>query len=260
MSEASQRVYGAMYPSLKDRVVLVTGGGSGIGASILRHFAAQGSKIAFIDINRDASEALVADLEREGRRIRFEKADLTDIGAARAAIERIRAALGPITILVNNAAHDDRHKLDEITPEYWDDRFAVNLKHQFFCVQAVYRDMVANGGGAIVNMGSCSYIMGTENLDAYMSAKSGVIGLTRGLARELGHHNIRVNAILPGWIMTERQQTLWLDEAGERTMMERQCLKRKIYPDDLARAVLFFASDEASACTNQSYIVDGGWV
>ena len=120
--------------------------------------------------------------------------------------------------------------------------------------------MVANGGGSIVNMGSCSYIMGTENLDAYMSAKSGVIGLTRGLARELGHHNIRVNAVLPGWIMTERQQTLWLDEAGERTMMERQCLKRKIYPDDLARAVLFFASDEASACTNQSYIVDGGWV
>jgi D-xylose 1-dehydrogenase len=260
MPESSHLVYGAVYPSLKGRTVLVTGGGSGIGASIVRHFAAQDANVAFIDVNRDASAKLVADLEREGRRVHFEEAALTDIAAARAAIERIRAALGPITILVNNAAHDDRHKLDEITPEYWDDRFAVNLKHQFFCAQAVYKDMVANGGGAIVNMGSCSYLMGTENLDAYMSAKSGVIGLTRGLARELGHHNIRVNAVLPGWIMTERQQTLWLDEAGERMLMERQCLKRKITPEDLARAVLFFASDEASACTNQSYIVDGGWV
>ena len=251
----------AIYPSLKDRVVFVTGGGSGIGAAIVEHFCRQGAKVGFVDINQEASEKLVNDIAASGQpKPFFVNCDLTDIEALRVAIGQVREKLGPITVLVNNAAHDQRHNIDEVTPEYWDDRMAVNLKHQFFAAQAVYPDMEKSGGGAIVNLGSVSWMIGQGGMPCYTTAKSAIAGLTRSLARDLGPMNIRVNCVVPGWIMTQRQLDLWLTPEGEAELMQRQCLKRKLVPADIARAVLFFASDDAGACTNQSYIVDGGWV
>jgi len=251
----------AIYPSLKDRAVFVTGGGSGIGAAIVEHFCAQGSKVAFVDIAREPSEALVKAIAGKGMpKPLFLYCDVTDIAALQKAIADARQQLGPIRVLINNAAHDQRHPIDSVTPEYWDDRYAVNLKHQFFAAQAVYKDMAAAGGGSIVNLGSTSWVIGQGGMPCYTSAKSAVAGLTRALARDLGPMNIRVNCILPGWIMTERQITLWLTPEGEQELMKRQCLKRKLVPDDIARTVLFFAADDSGACTNQNYIVDGGWV
>jgi len=175
-------------------------------------------------------------------------------------VAQVRRQLGPILVLVNNAADDERHALDAVTPEYWDDRFAVNLRHQFFAAQAVAPDMAAAGGGSIVNLGSVSWLVGQGGMPAYLSAKAAVAGLTRALARDLGPKNIRVNCIVPGWIMTERQIQLWLTPEGEQELLRRQCLKRKLVPEDIARVILFFAADDSSACTNQSYVVDGGWV
>jgi len=251
----------AIYPSLKDRAVFVTGGGSGIGASIVEHFCAQGSKVAFVDIAREASEALVKAIAGKGLPAPlFIECNVTDIAALQKAIAEAKQKLGPIRVLVNNAAHDQRHPIDTVTPEYWDDRYAVNLKHQFFAAQAVYKDMAAAGGGAIVNLGSTSWVIGQGGMPCYTSAKSAVAGLTRALARDFGPLNIRVNCILPGWIMTERQITMWLTPEGEEELMKRQCLKRKLVPADIARTVLFFAAEDSGACTNQNYIVDGGWV
>jgi len=250
---------GAIYPSLKERTVLVTGGGSGIGEAVVRQFVGQGARVGFIDVNVEASKQLLASLPAQAG-VHFEHADLRDIGALRRAVAGVREALGPITILVNNAARDDRHAIEDVTPEFWDERIAVNLKHQFFAAQAVAPDMTKAGGGSIVNMGSVSWVIGQGNMPCYTTAKSAVQGLTRALARDLGPNNIRVNSILPGWIMTQRQQDLWLTVEGEAELMLRQCLKRKLMPDEIARAVLFFAADDSSACTNQNYIVDGGWV
>jgi D-xylose 1-dehydrogenase len=251
----------ANYPSLKDRVVFVTGGGSGIGASIVEHFCSQGAKVGFVDIDETASTALVEAMTAAGYgKPHFVNCDITDIVALRAAIGEVRRALGPITVLVNNAANDQRHPIDEVTPEYWDDRIAVNLKHQFFAAQAVYPDMEAAGGGAIVNLGSVSWIIGQGGMPCYTTSKSAIAGLTRALARDLGPKNIRVNCVVPGWIMTQRQIDLWLTPDSEAELMQRQCLKRKLVPADIARAVLFFAADDSGGCTNQSYIVDGGWV
>jgi D-xylose 1-dehydrogenase len=253
------QMQGAIYPSLKDRTVLVTGGGSGIGEAIVRQFIGQGSRVGFIDIDMTASKQLLASLPADAS-VHFEHADLRDIGALRRAVAGVREAFGPITILVNNAGRDDRHTIEEVTPEYWDERFALNLKHQFFAAQAVAPDMAKAGGGSIVNMGSVSWVLGQGNMPCYTTAKSAVQGLTRALARDLGPNNVRVNSILPGWIMTQRQQDLWLTPEGEAELMKRQCLKRKLVPDDIARTVLFFSADDSGACTNQSYIVDGGWV
>lgn len=250
----------AIYSDLEGKVVLVTGGGSGIGEAIVRRFAEQKCKVAFIDIAREASERLARELTDNGRSVRFELADLTDIGALRAAVARIREALGPIQVLINNAAHDERHPTPDVTSEYWDDRIAVNLKHQFFAAQAVLPDMQAANGGAIINFGSVSWMAGQGGMAAYTAAKSGVLGLTRSLARDYGPYNIRVNAIAPGWIMTQRQIEKWLTPEGEQELMQRQCLKRKLMPDEIAKFTVFLASDEASACTNQQYVVDGGWV
>lgn len=250
----------AIYPGLRDRTVLVTGGGSGIGAEIVRHFLAQGSRVGFLDRDARAAAALLEELAAAGDRLRFAEVDLTDIPATRAAIADLRAALGPLAVLVNNAAHDERHRLEDVTPDYWDARMAVNLRHQFFCAQAVVDDMRGLGGGAIVNMGSISWMIGQGGMAGYTAAKSAIVGLTRSLARDLGPDNIRVNCIAPGWIMTERQVALWLDEDGEREIAQRQCLKRKLVPADVAAVVTFFASDAAAACTNQTYVVDGGWL
>ena len=251
---------GAIYPDLANKTVLVTGGGSGIGEAIVRRFAAQGSKTAFIDIKETESHALADELTAGGQRVHFEPADLTDIAALRSAIDKIRGLFGSIQILINNAAHDQRHATLEVTPEYWDDRMAVNLKHQFFAAQAVLSDMIEAKAGAIVNLGSTSWMVGQGGMAAYTAAKSGVLGLTRSLARDFGIYNIRVNAIAPGWIMTQRQIDLWINPESEAELMQRQCLKRRLMPDEIARATLFFASEEASACTNQQYVVDGGWV
>ena len=250
---------GAIYPSLKDRTVLVTGGGSGIGEAIVRQFIDQGSRVGFIDIDVKASEQLLASLP-EQTNVHFEHADLRDIGALKRAVAGVRNTFGPITILVNNAARDDRHAIEDVTPEYWDERIAVNLKHQFFAAQAVAPDMTKAGGGSIVNMGSVSWVIGQGNMPCYTTAKSAIQGLTRALARDLGPNNVRVNSILPGWIMTQRQQDRWLTPEGEVELMQRQCLKRKLTPGDIARVVLFFTADDSGACTNQNYIVDGGWV
>jgi NAD(P)-dependent dehydrogenase (short-subunit alcohol dehydrogenase family) len=251
--------YGATYPSLSGRTVLVTGGGSGIGAAIVRHFAAQGAKVGFVDILEKESTALAKSLARKRQTAHFEKTDLTDIAATRKAIAAIRRAFGPITILVNNAAHDERHTIEELTPEYFDDRIAVNLKHQFFCIQAVLPDMKKAGGGTIVNMGSVTWLLGFSGLPVYVAAKAAVLGMTRGLARDLGQYNIRLNSIAPGWIMTERQQTLYLTPEREVQLLKDQTVKRKLDPDDIARLVLFLASDESVAVANQNIVADGGW-
>lgn len=247
----------ATYSDLADKTVLITGGASGIGEAVVRRFAAQGSRVGFLDINDAAGEALAAEL---GGNVRYVHADLTDIPALRAGVAAVRDAFGPITILVNNAAHDERHRTEDVTPEYWDNRVAVNLRHQFFTAQAVLPDMQAAGGGSIVNFGSVSWMIGQGGMAAYTACKSAVLGLTRSLARDYGADNIRVNAIAPGWIMTQRQKDLWLTPEGVEELMQRQCLKRGLQPDEIARVTLFLASEEASACTNQHYLVDGGWV
>jgi NAD(P)-dependent dehydrogenase (short-subunit alcohol dehydrogenase family) len=251
----------ATYPSLEGRSVFITGGGSGIGAALVRNFVAQGSRVAFVDIAVEPSRALVEELESEGRqRPLFIECDLRDIEALRAAIREAADAHGTITVLVNNAAHDQRHKVEDVTVDYWDDRMAVNLRHQFFAAQAVHPMMREAGGGSIINFGSVSWMIGQGGMPGYTTAKAAIMGLTRGLARDFGPDNIRVNSIAPGWVMTERQLELWLDEEGERELMRRQCLKRKLYPDDMARIALFLAADDSSAMTNQTYIADAGWV
>ncbi|MGQ7793269.1 SDR family NAD(P)-dependent oxidoreductase [Faunimonas sp. B44] len=248
----------ARYPSLAGRTVLVTGGATGIGASIVRHFADQQAKIGFLDIDAGAAEVLHAALPKAT--LCFEPCDVRDIAALRKAIDAVRTRLGPITVLVNNAARDDRHAIDAVTPEYWDERFATNLKHQFFASQAVHGDMEKAGGGAIVNMGSASWMIGRGGMPCYTTAKSAVVGLTRSLARDFGPLNIRVNSVVPGWIMTRRQIEKWLTPEGEAEIYARQCLQRKLQPDDVARLVLFLAADDSAGITSQSYVVDGGWV
>jgi NAD(P)-dependent dehydrogenase (short-subunit alcohol dehydrogenase family) len=250
----------ARYPSLKDKVVVVTGGATGIGAALTQRFAEQGSRVACLDINGAAGAALAAGLSEAGGTAHAVAVDLTDIAALKQAMAEVRAALGPVTVLVNNAAHDARHVTQDVTAEEFDAHVAVNLKHQFFAAQAVLPDMRAAGGGSIINFGSISWMAGMGGMPIYTACKSGVIGLTRALARENGPYNIRVNAIAPGWIMTPRQEELWLTPEGEQELMQRQCLKRKLYPDDVARFVLFLASDDAAAMTSQHYVVDGGWV
>ncbi|MBS0519710.1 MAG: SDR family oxidoreductase [Proteobacteria bacterium] len=249
----------AIYPSLKNRTVFVSGGGSGIGASIVEHFAAQGSKVGFVDIDEKASTALVKKIEAGGHGSPlFLKTDVRDVKAYQAAIAEAAAKLGTITVLVNNAARDDRHDLKDVTPEFWDERIAVNLRHQYFAVQAVAPGMKAAGGGSIVNFSSVSYHTMTARLSIYQAAKAAVIGMTRGLARDLGPDRIRLNAITPGWIMTQRQIDLWLTPAAEADLMKAQCLKEKVYPPDIARMALWLASDDSRLVTAQNFVVDGG--
>lgn len=249
----------AIYPDLADKAVVVTGGGSGIGAAIVRGFVAQGARVGFLDIAEAPSQALARELSGARRPPLHLPCDLTDIAALKAAIATLAERNGDADILVNNAAHDERHATESVDEAYWDGRIAVNLKHQFFAAQAVLPAMRARGAGVIVNFGSTSWMIGQGGMVAYTAAKSAVLGLTRSLARDYGRFGVRVNAIAPGWIMTERQKSLWLTPEGEKELMARQCLKRQLVPDDVARFTVFLASEEAGACTNQHYVVDGGW-
>jgi D-xylose 1-dehydrogenase len=250
----------ANYPSLRDRGVLVTGGASGIGASIVEHFVAQGARVGFIDLDAEAAERLTVSLGERRANAVFVRADLRDIAALRQAIDTLRARLGgSFTVLVNNAARDDRHDIDQVTPEYWDERMATNLRHQFFAAQALKDEMIAAGGGAIINMSSISFLLGQGGMPVYLTAKSAVVGLTRALARDLGPHRIRVNAVFPGWIMTERQLKLWLTPDAEADMMRGQCIREKLYPPDVARMVLWLAADDSALVTAQNFVVDAGW-
>ena len=250
----------AHYPSLAAKGVFVTGGGSGIGASVVEHFCAQNARVAFVDVDDAASAALCKRIEAAGLRApRFVHCDLRDVAALQMIIHRVGDEDGALTALVNNAANDDRHNAMEVTLEYWNDRIAVNLRHQFFAAQAVFPQMKAAGGGSVINFGSISWMNGEGGYNAYTTCKAAVHGMTRGLARDWGVDNIRVNTVVPGWIMTERQVNLWLDADGERQLSENQCLKAKLYPPDVARMVLWLAADDSRMCTAQNYIVDAGW-
>ena len=248
----------AVYPSLKNKVVLVTGGASGIGESITRAMIKQGAKVGFLDFDEKSATKLLNELGADN--ISFQICDLRDIDQLKNSVQEVSKTLGAIDVLVNNAARDDRHSLESITSEYFDERIATNLKHQLFAAQAVVSDMEKKGGGVIINMGSTSWMIGQGGMPCYTTAKSAIQGLTRGLARDLGSKNIRVNCVVPGWIMTQRQMDMWLTPESEKELMERQCIKRKLIPEDIANFVLFMASNEASACSNQTYIVDGGWL
>ncbi len=247
----------AAYPDLRGKVAVVTGGASGIGEAIVRALAAQGARVGFVDRDGAAARRLEADL---GGAARAELADLTDIAALRAAFARLRGELGPVSVLVNNAARDDRHRIEDVTPEYWDERMATNLRHAFFAAQAVLDDLRAAGpDGAVVNMGSVSWRRATGGMPAYTAAKAGMEGLTRGLARDLGPSGARANTVIPGWIMTERQRALWVTPEAEADLLAHQCLKRTLGPEDVARVVLFLASRASGGCTAQSFVVDAGW-
>src|SRR5450631_2565832 len=250
----------ARYPSLAGRAVLVTGGASGIGATLVEEFVAQGARVGFIDIDRAAGEALVARLAQAERPPLFVAADLCDIGALDAAIGTLRSHLGPIAVLLNNAANDQRHAIEATTPESWDDGIAVNLKHQFFAARNVAADMKAAGGGSIVNFGSISWMLKQGGMPVYTTSKAAVQGLTRSLARDFGPFNIRVNTLVPGWVMTEKQLRHRLDDEGRAAIAKGQCLAQPLMPAHIARMALFLAADDSAMCTAQDFIVDGGWV
>jgi D-xylose 1-dehydrogenase len=258
--EASAEKF-AHYPSLKGRAVIVTGGATGIGESLVTHFARQGSRVAFLDIEDEPAHALAHSLAAEGcPSLDYVHCDLTDIPALQHAVETILAKLGTVDVLVNNAANDQRHSIEEVTPESFDQSIAVNLRPQFFMIQSVLPAMREAGRGSIINMSSICWMIPSTGAALYIAAKASIVGLTRTIAHEAGPDGIRVNAVLPGAIVTERQKRLWYTPEYKARILRSQALKRDILPDDVARLVLFLAADDSSAITNQSYIVDGGWV
>lgn len=244
----------AIYPSLKGKRVLITGGGSGIGAGIVIAFARQGAAVTLLDIAVSDSQALIASLSDTAIKPIFKQCDLTDIASLQATL----ASLGEFDVLINNAANDDRHSLKDITPGYWDERMAVNLRHMLFCTQAVARGMKQNGGGAIINLGSISWHLGLPDLVLYETAKAGIEGMTRALARELGVDNIRVTCVVPGNVRTPRQEK-WYTPEGEAQIVAAQCLKQRLHPENVAALILFLASDDGRFCTGHEYWIDAGW-
>jgi NAD(P)-dependent dehydrogenase (short-subunit alcohol dehydrogenase family) len=247
------------YPSLAERVVFISGGGSGIGASLVEHFALQGARVAFCDIDDQASEALVAQLATGSKHAPlYTHCDVRDTLTYQAQIAAIEKKLGAIRVLINNAGNDVRHSLAELTPETWDNNQALNLKHQVFAIQQVAIGMAAAGGGSIINLGSVSWMRGRPNLVSYTTAKAGISGLSRTLARELGEKNIRVNTLVPGAIVTARQEALWRNADGDKKFIELQCLKYRLDPAHVARTALFLAADDSNGITGQNIIVDAG--
>jgi NAD(P)-dependent dehydrogenase (short-subunit alcohol dehydrogenase family) len=248
----------AQYPSLRDRVVFITGGGSGIGAAMVEAFCAQGAAVAFVDIAEGESKTLVERLGEAAHKPLFLHCDILDIPRLEAAIAQTRERLGPIRTLINNAANDRRQKIGEASEADWDWAMGVNLKHQFFAARAARAQMRESGGGAIVNFSSIAWMHGGSDMTGYVTAKAAVVGLTNSLAREFGGDNIRVNAIAPGAVITERQRRLWISEADIEMFVARQCLHRALMADEIARTALFLASDDSAMITNQCLIVDGG--
>jgi D-xylose 1-dehydrogenase len=251
----------ATYPSLRGRGVLITGGATGIGESLVAHFARQGSRVAFLDMQDGPAKELVEQLAAAGcPKPLYVHCDLTEIESLQGAMKQILSAFGGVDVLVNNAANDKRHTIDEVTPEFWDHCMEQNLRHHFFCVQAVLPAMRAAGRGSIINMSSISWMIPSTGVPVYIAAKAAIVGLTRTLAHELGPAGIRVNAVLPGAIATEKQKRLVYTPEYKAKILASQALKCEILPADVARLVLFLAADDSSAITNQSYVVDGGWV
>jgi D-xylose 1-dehydrogenase len=251
----------ATYPTLEGKVVIVTGGATGIGEAIVEAFAMQRAQVVFLDIQDAAAGQLVQRLETDGfPPPDYCRCDLTDIAALQQTVAGILSKHSGVDVLVNNAGNDARHTIDQVTPVYWDQSIAVNLKHQFFMAQAVLPAMRAAARGSIINMGSISWVIPSSGVPVYATAKAAIAGMTRTLAHELGTHNIRVNCVMPGAILTERQQRLWFTEEYKAEILASQALKRMILPADVARLILFLAADDSSAITSQSYIIDGGWI
>ena len=251
----------AKYGSLQGKRVFITGGGSGIGESLVAEFAAQGALVAFVDIAVEASEALCRRLAEAGLAAPlFRHCDITDIASLQAVMAELAQKLGDFDILVNNAANDQRHQAQDVTLEYWNERIAINQRPMFFTCQAVFEGMKRQGGGSIINVSSISWHMKSGGYPVYATTKAAVVGLTRGLARDYGAHNIRVNTVTPGWVMTQRQIELWVDEAAEAEIKKSQCLPSKLMPQDIAAMVLFLASDDGAMCSSQEFIVDAGWI
>ena len=251
----------AQYPSLGGKIVLITGGASGIGASLVEHFALQGAKVAFLDIDSQAAETLISGLSARVKYVpAFIRCDITDISALKESIRQIEDSLGVVDVLINNAANDNRHAWKEITPEDWDQNMAVNLRHHFFAIQSIAPKMIARGSGSIICMSSIAWIIPSTGLPAYVTAKAGIVGLVRTMAQELQGSPIRVNAILPGGILTERQRLLWWTPEYKKEILSNQCINRPILPEDVARLALFLAAEDSSAITNQTFVVDGGWI
>jgi NAD(P)-dependent dehydrogenase (short-subunit alcohol dehydrogenase family) len=249
----------AIYPDLKDKRVLVTGGGSGIGAELTTAFAKQGAQVFFVDIAEEASRQLEAELKDLPHPPRFLPCDLTNLEAVTAVFAEIEKSAGPVHVLVNNAANDDRHTIDKVTPQYWEQRMNVNLRHLYFCAQAAAPGMKALGGGAILNFGSISWHLAMPGLSLYMTAKAAIEGMSRALARDLGKDNIRVNTVIPGAVRTPRQEALWHDPDEEARILGGQCIKARVEPRDVAALSLFLASDNARHCSGREYFVDNGW-
>ena len=257
MSQPREQAF-AVYPSLQGAGVIVTGGASGIGMEIVRAFAGQGSRVGFLDFDVENGARLAAELQADGGQVRFEPCDLRDIEALRRAVGALATAHGQARVLVNNAARDDRHRWEDVTPEFYDERIATNLRHMFFAIQAVAPGMIAAGGGSIINLGSDSWWRAAGGFPAYTTAKAAVHGLTRGMARDLGQHRIRVNTLVPGWTMTERQKRLWVTPAAMTAQLAAQCLPDPIEPVYVARMALFLASDDSAMCTANNYMVEAG--
>ena len=258
-----KQIESAIYPSLKDKSILITGGGSGIGMYLVESFCSQGAKVGFLDINADASVRVCDIVEQTtGNRPIFTQCDLTDISSLTSSISVLRESIGPIGILLNNAANDGRHSFENLTPEYWDESYAVNLRHHAFASQAVLPDMKSMGGGVILSMGSISWMESAPNMLAYTTAKSAIQGFVRCLAQEIGEYNIRVNAIAPGWVLTDRQVTRARDVMADQfeSYLTRQALSEFILPPDIARMALFLCADDSRLITGQTMIVDGGVV
>ncbi len=247
------------YPSLAGKPVLISGGATGIGEALVRAFVGQGAKVGFFDIAEKVGSALAAELGDAGATVAFRPCDITDIDAYRAAIAEIEALHGPTLALVNNAANDTRHDWREVTPDYFDARIAVNMRHAFFAIQAVAPGMISAGGGSIVNFGSIGWMTSTGGYPVYATSKASIHGMTRSFARDLGKHAIRVNTLVPGWVMTQRQLDLWIDDAANAEIDRAQCLAGRVMPDDIARMALFLAADDSRMCTAQNFVVDGGW-
>ena len=251
----------AVYPSLEDRVVLVTGGASGIGEAIVEAFVRQGTQVVFLDVQDDAAKGLVTRMEGAGFSApTYFRCDLTDFVALERTVGEVLGRFGRVDVLVNNAGNDTRHSVESVTPESWDAGMAIYLKQQFFMAQAVAPSMRAARLGSIINMGSIAWVIPSKNVPVYVTAKSAIVGMTRALAREFGEDEVRVNCVMPGAILTERQKRLWFTAEYEREVLARQALKRMLVPEEVAQLVLFLAADDSSAITNQSYVVDGGWV